>query len=41
MKSAVAVAAITVLMASSVFAQVHIMESATITPGLTKKVQDG
>lgn len=33
MKSAVAVTAITFLMTSAVFAQVHIRESVTITPG--------
>ncbi len=41
MRSAAAVFAIAFLMTSTVFSQVHIRESATITPGQTKKMQAG
>ncbi len=41
MKGAMAVLAITILTASSLFAQVHIKENATITPGQAKGLQDG
>jgi len=41
MKNGAAVIAITFLMVSSLLAQVHIKESATITPVQAKKVQDG
>ena len=41
MKSALAVFAVTFPAVSSLFAQVHIKENATITPGQAKKVQDG